>query len=395
MALFFTIITLALTSIWYYVGARLFWPISNHQIYHLAVILFLVFTWLLQLWRFTTLRNPKASPALVNAAFFSLGLFTQLLVLTAFKDLTLIWFDLDPIHNLGFFSLGIFLNVLSMRNAFAGPIVKFISIENVFSSFLDQSQKDETNKPLDSDPQVSSYFRTQSDSDDLNKKSLRIVQISDLHVGPIIQTSYVELVVQKILELKPDIVVATGDIGDGDASSLSIHLESFKKIKAPKYYVTGNHEYYWNAPSWIAGLERVGFKHLLNEGTALLINSFSRRIWLAGVPDLQGVRFIPSHKIDIQKSLEGSRSEDYKILLAHQPKVCHMAQKSGFDLLLNGHTHGGQFFPFTLVVGLFNPYSEGMNDHHGLKVYVNLGTGFWGPPLRLGAPSEISVFDLS
>lgn len=359
-----------LGSTWLYVGASLLQPISADPIYQVCLAILMVVSFGLQLWRFTSLRNPKAAPWLVKSAFFFLGLFSQLLVLTAVKDLLGLIVDLPAPSNLAFVAIGFFLNALALRTALRGPVIKSVRLSTKGSSTQLTPEVSEQQRPL------------------------RIVQISDLHVGPIIQSEYVEKVVEQILSLKPDVLVATGDIGDGDPIQLSSHLAAFQKINIPKYYVTGNHEYYWSVESWVQEMEKVGFRHLLNAGERVQIDS-TPSVWIAGVPDLQGARFLKNHVIQIDKSMEGSKSEDYKILLAHQPKVCKIAEPAGFDLMLNGHTHGGQFFPFTLFVGFFNPYSRGLNQHKNMKVYVNLGTGFWGPPLRLGAEAEITLFELS
>jgi predicted MPP superfamily phosphohydrolase len=365
MPLFLIVIPTLLFGTWFYIGYSLFWPISDHPIYRVFLIAFLSLSLGLQIWRIILLRNPKASPLIVKLTFFLLGFMSQLLALTVFKDFLFLVFD--PPHEIHFvfILIGFILNAVSMKNAFAGPRTKTIELKHPHRESSSPSQR----------------------------KPLRMVQISDLHVGPIIQDEYVSRVVEQIQALNPDILVATGDIGDGDPELLSSFLIHFKKISAPKYYVTGNHEYYWKAPGWIKALESVGFDHLLNSGRRISIDP-DRSLWLGGVPDLQGARFFADHKVDVKRSLSGSEAHDFKILLAHQPKVCDLAHEAGYDLMLSGHTHGGQFFPFTMLVAFFNPYSRGLNQHRKMQVYVNLGTGFWGPPLRLGAQSEITLFEL-
>lgn len=381
MYIFFALIIPILGLMWAYVGIRLFGSLSDSPIYQNILLVFLIGTFCLQIWRLLVMRNPKASPKAVNTAFFMLGLICQLFFIALLKDLLGItyqnfsslfswlpqlqeyfqiktsWLSLSQFYDLSFIIAGLILNIMSMKNAFKGPIVKTI--------------------PIDSGKKA--------------LKPLRVVQISDLHVGPIIQTEYVEKVVEQILNLQPDIIVATGDIADGDATKLWIHLEPFRKIQQPILYVTGNHEYYWKAAEWIRHFENVGFRFLNNQGI-----SFNKpehpAVWIGGVPDIQGKRFINTHQVDVKKSLEGADPDHFKILLAHQPKVCFEAEKNGYNLMMCGHTHGGQLFPFTLFVGFFNPFSKGLNQLKNLKVYVNLGTGFWGPPLRMGAQSEITLY---
>ncbi|MGZ3771302.1 MAG: metallophosphoesterase [Bdellovibrio sp.] len=218
---------------------------------------------------------------------------------------------------------------------------------------------------------------------------VRIVQISDLHLGPVIQQKYVRPIADEIHKLKPDILVLTGDIGDGEAKLYSKELSPFEKIKTTygKFYVTGNHEHMWGANEWIQSLEEYGIQPLINKGVQL-----NEDLFLGGVPDISAHHFAFENSAP-HKAINGAMG--FKILLAHQPKSCAEAEKAGFDLMLSGHTHNGQFFPFNLLVGFFNPYSRGLNQHGKMQVYVNVGSGFWGPPLRLGVESEVTLLVLS
>jgi predicted MPP superfamily phosphohydrolase len=172
-------------------------------------------------------------------------------------------------------------------------------------------------------------------------------------------------------------------------------LETLRGLKATHgvFFVTGNHEYYWNAPRWIHEIKKLGIQVLTNEGKMIPLPD--RNLWIGGVPDVSAGGFDPStpSRPALAMPPVGS-SECLKILLAHQPKSCFEAQKAGFDLMLSGHTHWGQFFPFNYLVGFFNPYHKALNNHEGMWVYVNSGTGFWGPPLRLGVPSEITLIQM-
>ena len=216
--------------------------------------------------------------------------------------------------------------------------------------------------------------------------NFRIAQISDLHVGPIIKREFVEKVVEKVLQLKPNVIAITGDLGDGDVDELGNDLEPLRQLPNA-YYVTGNHEYYWNVEKWIAKVKELGITPLQNEGQWL-----NEKIWIGGVRDISCKRIRPDHESNPNLAIH--KAAAYKILLAHQPKSCYAAAEAGFDLMLAGHTHRGQFFPISLIVGFFHPFHKGLHQYRSMKVYVNAGTGFWGPPLRLWVPSEITLLRL-
>lgn len=223
----------------------------------------------------------------------------------------------------------------------------------------------------------------------------RIAQISDLHVGPTIGSRYVKKVVQKVNSLYPDLTVLTGDIVDGDvdhhlgAVAHLAELQPFGQILS----VTGNHEYYWDGPRWIQEFETLGFHVLQN--SCRIIEHKSHEILVAGVLDPQAVIVHPNNKPDLQAAFGKKRDSDVKILLAHQPDIAAEASKAGFDLLLSGHTHAGQFFPFTLFIHSVQEFVRGLKACGKMWVYVNQGTGYWGPPIRLGTVTEITLLELT
>ncbi|HSD39377.1 MAG TPA: metallophosphoesterase [Rhodocyclaceae bacterium] len=152
--------------------------------------------------------------------------------------------------------------------------------------------------------------------------------------------------------------------------------------------MTGNHEYYANAQEWIEELQRLGLHVLLNEHVVL--THAATPLVVAGVTDFNGDHFDPAHRSDPQAAMAGAPTNAIKILLAHQPRSAEAAEKAGFDLQLSGHTHGGQFWPWNLFVPLQQPYTAGLHRLRNLWLYVSRGTGYWGPPKRFGAPSEIT-----
>ncbi len=222
---------------------------------------------------------------------------------------------------------------------------------------------------------------------------LRIVQLSDIHIGPTLKADFLEQIVQTTQELEPDLIVITGDLVDGFAEEMAHEVAAFARLQAPLgvFAVTGNHEYYWDAPAWIKTFEGLGLKMLNNAHAVLDVRGAS--LMVAGVTDLSAGRFIPEHASDPHKA-RGGADADLKLLLAHQPKSVYEAAAAGFDLQLSGHTHGGQFFPGTLLVGRVHPFSAGLGVYEGMQIYVSRGTGYWGPPLRLGAPPEITHITL-
>ncbi len=224
---------------------------------------------------------------------------------------------------------------------------------------------------------------------------LRIVQISDLHIGPTIKAPFVERVVARVNELQPDLIAFTGDLADGTVERLAVHTAALAELSAPLgvYFCTGNHEYYSGVERWTEQARRLGFDVLINE--MRLINCGGGRIALAGTTDFNAGALVPDHASDPAKALAESNGADVRILLAHQPRSIEAASQADCHLQLSGHTHGGQFVPWKYVIPLQQPYVAGLHKFRDTWIYVHRGTGYWGPPLRLGAPSEIALLTLS
>lgn len=186
----------------------------------------------------------------------------------------------------------------------------------------------------------------------------------------------------------------TGDIGDANPEDHEGELAELAKLKSKFgiYYVPGNHEYYWNVHAWVAAFEKLGFKVLINRNEILSIEQ--GKVMIAGVPDASAGAAVPGHLCSPKQAIITTAGDDdrtYKILLSHQPQVAEAAALAGFDLQLSGHTHGGQFFPFNWIVNFVHRYPRGLHRVKQMHLYVLQGTGFWGPPVRLGASSEISL----
>jgi predicted MPP superfamily phosphohydrolase len=219
---------------------------------------------------------------------------------------------------------------------------------------------------------------------------LRIVQISDLHIGHNIRHAYVERVVEIARGLGPDLIALTGDMVDGPVAELAPHVAPLAALteSGHAYFVLGNHDCYSGAPAWIAHFRELGIRVLLNEhavfrkGAATLI--------IGGIVD-------PAYRVCRPEiSLEDVPNADFRLFLAHNPKLAPLGASAGFDLQLSGHTHAGQFFPWTLVVHLVHaPHVTGLSLEGRMWVYVSAGTGTWGPPVRFGTNPEITLIKLA
>ncbi len=224
-------------------------------------------------------------------------------------------------------------------------------------------------------------------------EGLTIAQLSDVHIGAILRKDFLMPVVQRVNALKPDLVVVTGDLVDGSVANLGEHVAPLADLKSTfgTYFVTGNHEYYSGADAWIAFLKEQGLVVLDNRRVE--ITRGSTPFDLIGVHDWRAKGF--GHKYDFEAAVKDRDKDKVSILLSHQPKAIHDAAKEGIDLVLSGHTHGGQIWPFNFAVQLVQPYVAGLHAHTDKTwIYVHTGTGFWGPPVRVGTQSEIALLTL-
>lgn len=223
------------------------------------------------------------------------------------------------------------------------------------------------------------------------KQSYNIVQLSDVHIGGLIDKNFIANLVKKVNSLNPDIVVITGDMVDTQLDYAKEALDELKNLQSKygNYFIVGNHEYFHGVVSIINYVNTLNIKTLENEN--VYIGEKDKGFFLAGVYDVMGYR-IENYEPDLNKALKDIQDKP-TVLLAHQPRFIEELSTviPKVDLVLSGHTHGGQIAPFNLLVKLAQPYIKGLHQHdENTQIYVNKGTGFWGPPMRLGASSEIT-----
>jgi predicted MPP superfamily phosphohydrolase len=219
-------------------------------------------------------------------------------------------------------------------------------------------------------------------------ETFTLVQLSDLHIGRTLRREFIEDLVRRSNELAPDLVVITGDLIDLPIEDIRDDLAPLADLRAPVYFITGNHEYFHGVEAAIEYLRSQGIKPLLNE--CVVIGEGERRFNLVGINDLMGER-LGVLAPDFVQPFACSDSALPTIVLSHQPKSILRMEAARFDLMLSGHTHGGQIFPFGMFVMMDQPYLAGLYQHDAHKqIFVSRGTGYWGPPLRVMAPSEIT-----
>ncbi|MER8015105.1 metallophosphoesterase [Streptomyces griseoluteus] len=224
----------------------------------------------------------------------------------------------------------------------------------------------------------------------------RVVLITDTHYGPLDRARWSERVCERVNTLEADLVCHTGDIADGTAERRRAQAAPLGTVEATRarVYVTGNHEYYSEAQGWVDLMDELGWEPLRNRH--VLLERGGDTLVVAGVDDVTAESSgLAGHGADLAEALEGADPDLPVLLLAHQPKFIDRAAAHGVDLQLSGHTHGGQIWPFHHLVRLDQPALAGLTRHGArTRLYTSRGTGFWGPPFRVFAPSEITLLVL-
>jgi predicted MPP superfamily phosphohydrolase len=334
-------------------------------------------------------RDVSTGEVLKWVGLISMGWFSSMFVLTLVRDAGLLltwlasalggvqvhWNALQPWSALAVLAMATATSVIGFLNARRTASVKRVDV------------------PIQGLPQALEGFT--------------IAQLSDIHVGPTIRSAYIQRIVDAVNRLGADAIAITGDLVDGTVPELREHIAPLAGLRARHgtFVVTGNHEYYAGAHAWIDELRRLGLKVLLNEHVVLQTRNvrgaqtdeelFESALVLAGVTDFTAGHFDAAHASDPHLALHDAPPLVHtRVLLAHQPRSAVLAAAAGYQLQLSGHTHGGQFFPWNLFVPMQQPFTAGLHRLHDMWVYVSRGTGYWGPPKRFGAPSEITLLTL-
>jgi len=369
--------TLILALLHAYIGWRLLPDLPGGNVVAVIGVAVLVLSTLLIPWgmlaRFLIARQPL-SDRVTWVGVMAMGYFSSVLVLTALRDIFLLLARL--MHSITANPDPLALAPLLQPTAIAVPALAALV------SLIGFVNARRTPRILDIDVPISNL-----PSPLIN---FTIVQLSDIHVGSTIKRNYVQAIVDRVNELEADLIAITGDVVDGSVERLAPHTEPLGAMvsRHGTFFVTGNHEYYSGAEEWVAEFHRLGLRVLLNSHVSL--DHDGAKLVIGGVTDYSAHVFNAAWRSDPKAALTGSPSGVPKILLAHQPRSANAAAAAGFDLQLSGHTHGGQFWPWNHFVPLQQPYTAGLHRHEALWVYTSRGTGYWGPPKRFGAPSEIT-----
>jgi uncharacterized protein len=366
--LVFTALHILLTA---YVGFRS----ADHWVWWVVLLVLALLLWSLPAihWRRGEEKeDQRLKNFLIQLSYISMVVMSWLLVLTVSRDLVFLvsklisdsWHLEISGHWTGTlnFILAFSLTLVGTWRAIRGPIIRNVKIP--FKNL----------------------------SADLH--GLKIVQITDLHVGPTIGRAYVEKVVRLAKSLNPDLTVLTGDIVDGKFRDHRHAIESFAELgpRGRVFYSPGNHEYYHRIDEWLPEFERLGATILMNRGEQIRFKETT--LWIGGVTDPAAGHFSRGQEPDPGRAARGGENSAFRLLLSHRPGFAELAEKAGFDLQLSGHTHGGQFFPWTFVARFFHQYLLGLFKHGKMWLYVGPGTGTWGPQARIGTTAEITCLEL-
>lgn len=354
----------------YYIYSRFFRRLSSRlRRYAWVVPSLLMLGELFFVWDIATGLVPD-SPLLYLTTSAFVGITFMLFVVTTFYDLSITASRRVPFDNDKRRTIKLLFDVTMLVAAFA-------YVGRAFAGGV-------------SDPRLN---RVTVSIPDFPQQGYTILQLSDMHVGRTIRRDFVQRIVERANALSPDMVVITGDLVDLPVSMIAEDLAPLAQLRSPTYFITGNHEYFHGVEAVVEHLQGMGITPLLNESR--VIPAGRGGFNLVGINDLIGAR-IGQLPPDLDAAFANVVNDLPSVVLAHQPKTLLKLQEQPCDLMLSGHTHGGQIFPFGLLVMMDQPYLAGLHYHpEGRQIFVSRGTGYWGPPLRLLAQSEISLITIN
>ncbi len=332
-----------------------------------GILIVIIVAWLspflLGFLRYNSLIGASVYAAVAKASYFFMGLAFILIMLILLREV--IWYTVYFISRNQALSPDN-VALLNRNNLITVILALLIAFYGVYEAHKVPAVKDITI------------------NDSRIKENVKMVVASDFHIDTATPTGQIENFVNLINAQNPDYILLVGDIIDDVPERLEKQMELLQKLKAKKIYLSlGNHEYY-NAPSkWLIKFTHMGFEVLHNTGEKI----GNTGLFISGIPDA-GVS-----KPNFTKALYFATDDVYKILLSHSPKVIDTLEAGQYDLQLSGHTHGGQIFPFNYVAEIANGYLAGEYTVHGDKLYITRGAGYWGPPMRILAPSDITVIN--
>ncbi|MDY6947258.1 MAG: metallophosphoesterase [Pseudomonadota bacterium] len=356
----------------FYIGSRLLPALSIGVLGQVLAVLLLAASWLLiplGLGGRSRRGRSGGADALLWSSLIAMGLFSSLFVFTLLRDASLL-------------VVAVFAPAVAANHVPAATAWVVIGAA-VFATLVGYINARRVAHVVNVDVPIADL--------PLALHGFSIAQISDVHVGATIRRNYVEGIVAAVNRLGADAIAITGDLVDGSVRELAAHVEPLSRLRARHgtFFVTGNHEYYSGERAWTNELRRLGMRVLVNEH--VVVAHGDAKLVIAGVTDFGAHHFDPVNRSDPAAALNDAPSDaGAKILLAHQPRSAPAAEAAGFDLQLSGHTHGGQFWPWNFFVRLQQPFTAGLDRLGSLWVYTSRGTGYWGPPKRFGAPSEIT-----
>lgn len=329
----------------------------------------------------TRTTRDDGTPWLSDLITYGMGFFSLLLTFTVLRDILWLLFKYSPIQKHTSNERRHFLRSSSRIGVWGVTAA-------VFGTAVHNARGNPTLK------QVSISIKDLPEA----LEGFSIVQISDVHVGQLKnQTEYLRQVVNLVNSCHADVVAVTGDVVDGSVAHLAQAVAPLGELKGKygTFFVTGNHEYYSGANEWIEHFKSMGWHVLGNEHVVLEVKQQS--IVIAGVHDLTAGSYIEEHECNPTAALKNAPSQAaFTLLLAHHPSTAKRTDDLNIDLQISGHTHAGQYFPATWLIHLLQPYTQGLHQRQNMLLYVNSGTGYWGPALRTtDVVGEVTLFKLT